>query len=338
MGKNGGLDNIPVTGFASATLFAPLSSYLELGIGRVEGWLSTTTASMIAQLLVEQVGAGLRGDVCEIGVHHGRLFLVLANAIVGGDRAVAVDVFDDQQKNIDHSGQGDRAIFERHLASYAGTADVDIIQESSLDLERLGFLSRRFRFVSIDGGHTGAIVVNDLRLAERTLLPGGIVALDDVLNHHWTGVLSGLAAYVQAGGTLVPFALVPNKLLLATDAAAAIEGTALMQRHFPLARSKRGMEFLSGTVDIYDDHPYYSRDGHAGLRLALDDLQRGHDVLAAQLAAAEAEAVRSRREYELKLAAAEAQVARLRASTSWRFTAPLRTVVTVTRGRGDRQA
>ena len=43
------LDNIPVTEFASATLFAPLSSYLEMGIGRVEGWLSTTTASMVAQ-------------------------------------------------------------------------------------------------------------------------------------------------------------------------------------------------------------------------------------------------------------------------------------------------
>nr|WP_321983625.1 class I SAM-dependent methyltransferase [uncultured Lichenicoccus sp.] len=314
------LDNGPVTGFASGTLFASLSSYLELGIDKVEGWLSATTASMIAQLLVEQVGAGLCGDVCEIGVHHGRLFLVLANATIRGERAVAVDVFDDQQKNIDQSGSGDRAIFERHLACYAGMADVDIIAGSSLELERLGFLSRRFRFVSIDGGHTAAIVANDLRVAERTLLPGGIVALDDILSSHWTGVLTGLAAYVQAGGMLVPFALVPNKLLLTTDAAAAAEGAALMRRHFPLALAKRELEFLHGTVDTYQEQPYYTREGHAGLRRALDDLQRSHAALAARLAASEAE------------------VARLRASTSWRVTAPLRSVVTVTRGRGDRQA
>ena len=318
----------------TASLFASLASYLELGIGRVDGWLSPTTASMLAHLLLDQTEAGLRGDVCEIGVHHGKLFLVLANATSGTERAVAVDVFGDQEKNIDRSGQGDRSIFERHLASYAPAADVEIIQESSLDLEPLGFLSRRFRLVSIDGGHTAPIVVNDLRLAERTLLASGIVALDDILNHDWTGVLTGLAAYVAGGGTLLPFALVPNKLLLTTDAAAASRGRELLRRHFPLALSKAGLEFLNGRVDSYLEHPYYGREGHAGLRLALDDLQRTNDALAAQLAAAQAEAIRSRHEHEAALDTARANAAGLRASTSWRVTAPLRTVATLAKARG----
>lgn len=332
------LDNNPVTDFATATMFASLSRYLELGIDQVDGWLSPTTASIVAHLLVQQVSDGLRGDVCEIGIHHGRLFMVLANAIVRGERAVAVDVFGDQQKNIDHSGQGNRAIFERHVARYAATADIDIIEESSLDLERLGFLSRRFRLISIDGGHTAPVVLNDLRLAERTLLPGGIVALDDILSSHWTGVLTGLVAYLHGGGALVPFALVPNKLLLTTDAAAASERTAEMARAFPLALARHGLEFLNGTVDVYDEAPYYSREGHAGLRLALDDLQRDRDVLASRVAALEAQAATEKTGYEQRLAASEAQVTRLRASASWRVTAPLRTVVTATRGRGNREA
>ena len=326
--------SIPVTGFASACLFASLASYLELGIGKVDGWLSSTTASMVAHLLVEQVGDGLRGDVCEIGVHHGRLFLVLANAIAAGERAIAVDVFGDQEKNIDRSGQGDRAIFERHLARYAPAAAVEIIQQSSLELERLGFLSNRFRFISIDGGHTAAVVVNDLRLAERTLLAGGVAALDDILNHDWTGVLTGFAAYVAGGGALVPFALVPNKLLLTTDEAAATRGRETLRRHFPLALSKPGLEFVGGIVDSYVEHPYYGREDSAGLRLALDDLQREHDALAAQLAAVRVEDLRSRREHDARLAAAEMHAVRLKASTSWRVTAPLRTVASLTRGRG----
>ena len=196
------------------------------------GWLSSTTASMVAHVLVEQVGDGLRGDVCE-----------------------------------------------------APAATIEIIQQSSLELERLGFLSGRFRFISIDGGHTAAVVVNDLRLAERTLLAGGVTALDDILNHDWTGVPTGFAAYVASGGALVPFALVPNKLLLTTDAAAAARGRETPRRHFPLALSRPGLDFVGGIVDSYVEHPYYGREDSAGLRLAFDDLHCEHAAPAARFAA-----------------------------------------------------
>ena len=289
-------------------LFAGLAGYLEHGIGQVDGWLSPVTASMIAHLLVGQSLLGLRGDVCEIGVHHGKLFLVLACTTLPGERAVAVDIFGDQAKNLDRSGGGDRGIFEAHLAAQAPGADVEIIQESSLELAVHGFLERRFRLVSIDGGHTAAVVANDLRLAERTLVGGGVAALDDILSHDWTGVLSGLVSYRAAGGTLVPFALVPNKLLLSTDAAAAARGVAAMRRGFPLALSKRDLEFLGGHVDSYWEHPYYSRESSAGLRLQVTDLRK-------------------------QLAAAQSEAARLRASASWRLTAPLRRAIAFARGR-----
>ncbi|WP_428395720.1 class I SAM-dependent methyltransferase [Lichenicoccus sp.] len=287
-------------------LFAGLAGYLEQGISKVEGWLSPVTASMIAHLLVGQSLHGLRGDVCEIGVHHGKLFLVLACATLPEERAVAIDVFGDHDKNLDCSGAGDRGIFEAHLAAYAPGAEVEIIQRSSLELAKSGFLDRRFRLISIDGGHTEAVVANDLRLAERTLLAGGIAALDDILSYDWTGVLSGLVSYLAGGGTLVPFALVPNKLLLSTDTAVAERGRAAMLHGFPLAASKRNLEFLGGRVDSYWEHPYYSRESSAGLRLQIEDLHR-------------------------QLASAQSEAERLRASASWRLTAPLRRVAALTR-------
>ena len=332
---------------APVHFFSALQDYLERGIGSVEGWLWPTTASMIAELLVRQVSATVLGDVCEIGVHHGRLFLILANAMVVGERAVAVDVFEAQDKNLDASGAGDRRILERHIALYAPGARCEIIQESSLDLEQTGFCSSRFRFISIDGGHMASIVVNDLRLAERTLLPAGIVALDDVLNHAWPGVVTGLSRYLTEGGTLVPFAIIPNKLLLAADQAAAQRGKTFLRQHFPLAFSKSGLEFLGGVVDCYVDHPYYNRETGACLRSEIEDLRRRCEVLAASQsdglvairderdAAREAlDAMRHQHEVvTAELAGSRDALATLHASRSWQITGPLRGLVSLARYR-----
>ena len=310
-----------------------LARYLEVGIASVEGWLWPTAAAILADLLVRQAAGGLRGDVCEIGVHHGKLFLVLANAALDDERAVAVDIFADQDKNVDRSGAGDRAILERHIARYAPAARVDIIEQSSLELEAEGFLARRFRFLSIDGGHTEAITANDLRLAERTLLPDGVAALDDVLNADWTGVLSGLARYLNQAGSLVPAALIPNKLLLATDADAAARCRAWLRASFPLALAKQGLEFFGASIDSYVEHPYYVREAQAGLvrecadlRQANQSLSQANEALRLRLADAQARAAEETTGLQARIAELAGEAARLRASTSWRLTGPLRGV------------
>jgi hypothetical protein len=248
------------------SLTPSLTSYLQHGMDQVAGWLGPTTAAIIAALLMEQTLDGHTGDVCEIGVHHGKLFLLLANGITGSEQAVAVDVFGDQEKNVDASGCGDRDVFESNVGLYAPGCAINVIQDSSLDLEQKGFCENRFRFFSVDGGHTPEATINDLRLAEQTLLPAGIVALDDVLNPSWTGVLTGLVAYQAAGGALVPFALVPNKLLLTTDTESALHYGSFLQHQFRLACEKRSQTFLGGSVDIYHEHPHYNYGFLAGLQ------------------------------------------------------------------------
>lgn len=313
-----------------AGLYLPaLCGYLEHGITQVEGWLSPTTAAMIACLLVQQSREGVTGDVCEIGVHHGKLFLVLAAAMQARERAVAVDVFDDQDKNIDASGRGNRGIFERNAALHAPDALVEIVQESSLDLAGLGFGARRFRFMSIDGGHSEAVTANDLRLAEGVMLPGGLVALDDILSHQWTGVISGLVRYLAEGGTLVPFALVPNKLLLTTDLACASRWRDWLSRRFSAAVAKPALEFPGGIVASFNDHAGYAREGYTALLGEMEVLRRECADLRV-----EAEALRERVRV-LGVAHGTAiglrddlarEVANLRASTSWRLMGPARMI------------
>ena len=279
------------------------SDYLADGMDRVEGWLSRMTAVMIAEIAAVQARDGLRGDVCEIGVHHGKLFLLLASAARGDETAVAVDVFGDQHKNVDRSGLGDRAIFERNARRFAPQARLRIIQESSLDLAGAGFAANRFRLFSIDGGHGADTTLNDLRLAEATMVPGGVVFVDDVLSAEWTGVITGLARYLAGGGALVPFALAPNKAMLTTGAKHAAHYQEALLSAFEPARSKAGLEFLGGLVDSYWEHPLW------------------HPA-----------AIDERPALRAEIAALHGRLETVHASTSWRITAPLRAAMRRLRG------
>lgn len=256
------------------------SRYLEQGMAEVQGWLTPCSASIIAHLSAHQLRMGLSGNVAEIGVHHGKLFILLANLIAPDEAAYAVDIFDDQHKNVDRSGKGDRVIFEENVRKFATHAKVVVIQESSLDLEGTDFTSTSFRMISVDGGHTGPITCSDLHLSEKRLVDGGIVVLDDILNPDWTGVITGLVKYFSEGGKLVPFALSANKLYLATGKREAAAYASNLRASFPMALSKRSVEFFGFTVDVFNEHPYYDRSGQSGLRKRVDDMHR--EVVAIQ--------------------------------------------------------
>lgn len=183
----------------------------------VQGWLEEIAARATDMLLQAQTSLGLHGDVLEIGVHHGRYFLILANGLVDDEIAVAVDLFDDQGANLTRSGRGSWTHLVWNAARFAPLARMEIIQGTSTHLHERLISRNRMRFVSIDGGHDRATCCSDLWLAQRVTGSGGIVALDDIYRVDWSGVTAGVARYYREGGALVPFAFVPNKLLLTTD-------------------------------------------------------------------------------------------------------------------------
>lgn len=194
-----------------------LRTYLEGGFHQVEGWCSDLlfeTVSSFAGLDINR-----HGGCAEIGVHHGKLFILLNQVIDASHTSWAIDVFDHQHLNIDNSGAGSLAAFRANLERYdvhQGRNVVAVAGDSTdpaLGLEsRIGLGS--LRFMSIDGGHTVQHTMSDLHLASRLISNEGVVILDDILNHHWLGVIEGAVRYLSTYPTLVPFAIGHNKLYL----------------------------------------------------------------------------------------------------------------------------
>jgi len=235
-----------------------VATYLAADFDRIEGWCSPTTAAMMAELLWFQESDGVPGGIAEIGIHHGKSFLVMALAARPEDRKFAVDVFGMQERNVDDSGKGDRGIFEAYLREYAADCDVDVLEMDSLDLRgrEADFGFKGLRFLSIDGGHTIKATANDLHIADRALRPDGICVVDDLLNPHWTGVVSGVFAFMSRSASLVPVALIPNKLVMSRPAHRS-RILAFMRSAFARSREKSDLELGTGLIDVFGEFPGY---------------------------------------------------------------------------------
>lgn len=288
-----------------------LTAYRERGLAQVTGWFEGESAEVIGLLLAHQLELGVTGNVAEIGVHHGKSFLLLANGLRRAEQAFALDVFGDQDKNLDRSGLGDRAAFESNVAAWAPDADVSILQLSSLEVTPASALDTfgEVRVMSIDGGHTAAITAHDLRLAEACVAERGIVVLDDLLNPHWMGVLSGFGDYFGSGARLTPFAYSPNKLYLSPSPVVATAYAARLREVVPDLLGKPNVEFFGHQVDVYGQGSLRRR------RQAQEESATRDQLTVAR---------RRGRRLDRELADARRRVAEMEASTSWRMTTPAR--------------
>jgi hypothetical protein len=207
--------------------------YRRLGHSFVDGWLAPEVLAIAAVLDSAQRSNGTSGAVAEIGVHHGRLFIGLSLLQHTDEHSVAVDVFGDQELNIDNSGKGDLAIFRRNVERWSSLNNVAIHQGDSTELsaDTLRELSHSdVRLFSVDGGHTDSIVYSDMNLAEATIAAGGIVIADDIFNEEWPGVSTGTLRYLNEGGQLVPFAIGFNKVFFSLPAYADAYRSTLQKR------------------------------------------------------------------------------------------------------------
>ena len=214
-----------------------IEDYIRRGKFYVDGWLRTEAARIVVALNERQRSFGVTGGIAEIGVHHGKLFILLYLLSREPEKAVAIDLFEDQHLNIDQSGNGDLTKFRRNLERHADNARLVLHQGNSMDLT--GAMLTRLaqgplRFVSVDGGHTAEITAHDLAMAEAAIADGGIIVIDDVFNEQWPGVGDGVRRYFERRPNLVPFAIGANKTYFCRpshrdiyrDAAAAAASTA----------------------------------------------------------------------------------------------------------------
>lgn len=204
---------------------AALTRYIEGGHRKVDGWLSPLDASLVAFIARIQAEDDVKGSVGEIGVHHGRLFIALALTLKTGERAFAADLFEDQAANIDRSGDGDEASFQRNMARFGVDATrVDIFRGNSMNLKWPAVEARvgsRARLFSVDGGHTAEVAASDLLVADDSLHDAGVIILDDYFNVEFPAVSEALNKVMALRpGRLAPFAISDNKVFLSRPALA----------------------------------------------------------------------------------------------------------------------
>lgn len=210
-----------------------LDRYIARSMRSVVGYLSTLDAQLIATLLSVQDRENIPGHLCEIGVHHGRLFFLLALARRSGERALAIDIFEDDAMtaNTSHAGR-DRGLFVNADRLGIPLSDDEIVKSSSLDVQPVDIRARTaggIRFFSVDGCHYRRFVENDVQLAAQTVSGPGIIAIDDFFNIDWPDVTAVTCELLQRTDTLVPFALTRSKLYVAAPAAAERYRSALRQ-------------------------------------------------------------------------------------------------------------
>ncbi len=191
-----------------------LSAYVKHGNHLVKGWLTPGAIQAIVSLSTEQRKASVSGGVAEIGVHHGRLFILLYLLGAMGEPAVAIDLFSHQALNSDHSGAGDLERFTKNLKRHADTDRLVLYEGDStnLDCQQLIDLGGGpLRMISIDGGHSPEVTAHDLYVSEGALANGGVIILDDCFNEAWPGVVDGVKQHFSSPGSIVPFGVGANK-------------------------------------------------------------------------------------------------------------------------------
>ena len=195
-----------------------MSGYLRRDFFQVDGYASYFDAQLFEFLLDVQSEAGIEGGMAEIGVHHGRSFFILAKARLAHEKALAIDIFEDDAIYRDPRGLGRGARFKQNCERLDVVLSPDeIFTGSSTDIGPAEIRRRvgPVRFFSVDGGHRYDDVLHDLRLAADSLAPGGIVVADDFMNPQWPEVSLATVDWLKnRGDAMTPFLSTPAKLYI----------------------------------------------------------------------------------------------------------------------------
>lgn len=184
-----------------------------------EGWVHEGLGVYVEALGTLQDNLKIKGNITEIGVYHGKFLLALSYFARTSEKIIAIDVFDDQDKNIDQSGVGNLKILESNIVKFGlGKTFIikkhDSISLTPYDVVTLTSEQGAARIISVDGCHTVEHTFNDLQTAQSCLAPGGVIILDDYMQPHWPGVTEALSVFFRTPPKVKPFFYAYHKLFM----------------------------------------------------------------------------------------------------------------------------
>lgn len=174
----------------------------------VSGWQTPGAVQMMTMLIELQWLTGVRGNIAEIGLYHGKTFFLLHRGLRADEAILGVDPFDDGDTQY---GPGLADTFATHCRRLGADGPECRVVRSRSDrlsaADVLGALGGQVRLFHIDGEHTPAAVIHDFDLAAATLCPDGVMIIDDFMHPMLPDVTEAVLARLNAGTGLVPFAM-----------------------------------------------------------------------------------------------------------------------------------
>lgn len=190
-------------------LFKNDIKFVEEMLPRLKGWLFPEAAYMTCHLVRSQTSSGVRGPGLEIGVYEGRFLSLLVRLLrERSDATVGIDTFQFiPLENV-------KAALDGVLEDSQIGLSFQVRDSATLQPEELySWMQGRPVVISVDGDHSAAAVARDLALCDAVLGDGGIVIVDDFMNHFAVGVTEGVYAYLSMKSRgLVPCVFIGQKL------------------------------------------------------------------------------------------------------------------------------
>lgn len=185
-----------------------LNNYLIL-MDFIDGWFLKGAAELFLWVDYIQKRNGISGNLFEIGTYQGKSAILLALMVdTNKERFAICDDFDNKKNNIPV-----KQLFLKNLNSFF--KDISFTEIYSKESSQLNSKEcKNIRFFHIDGGHSADETYQDLQLASRSIIESGIIAVDDLFNEFWPGVMEGVYKFLTSNKELVPIAIGFNKLLL----------------------------------------------------------------------------------------------------------------------------
>jgi len=185
-----------------------LNNYLIL-IDFIEGWFLKEAAEFFLWVDYIQKKNDISGNIFEAGTYQGKSAILLALMVnTNKERFAICDDFDNKKNKIPV-----KQLFLKNLKSFfkdISFTEIHSKASSQLNSEECN----NIRFFHIDGGHSAEETYQDLQLASESIIESGIIAIDDLFNEFWPGVMEGVYKFLTSNKEIVPLSIGFNKLLL----------------------------------------------------------------------------------------------------------------------------
>jgi hypothetical protein len=201
-----------------------VARYVNQDSAQVEGWFFPP--DMLSCCLIDQIqrAQGPKGNLCEVGVWHGKSLVLFSHFLAADERLFGFDLFPDDLL----------AKARGNMERFGVLAQTQLIAQdtSKLTLEQLKpVLGEGVRLLHIDAGHEYHEVLHQLHLFAPFVKRAGCIVMDDYQDREFPGIGAAVLdfAEIDRPRRFVPFFAGGNKMFLCEAGEAPRYQAAMLQ-------------------------------------------------------------------------------------------------------------